>query len=160
MRTNLLNRLAVVAAAVTATGCVTDEGAAPPLPTLSSDRDTPVLALFEHVLTGYFAGAGANAPTTCATFRPDPLTAEQEEALIVRFVRLAPDERCKAQDGGTTDAITGAPAAVVEVYDFACASETLCGGWAALPGRPATRYAMQLEGGAWRVTGDSRIAAE
>jgi hypothetical protein len=160
MRMNLLNRLAVVTAAGAAAGCVAGGGAPPPLPALSADQDAPVLALFAHVLADYFAGAGANAPTTCATLRPGPLTAEQEEALIIRFVRLAPVERCKAEGSERVDAITGSPAALVEVYDFACANETLCGGWAAVPGRPATRYVLQFENDAWRVTGDTRIGAE
>ncbi len=38
----------------------------PPLPALAQDQSQPVLALFEHVLTGYFAAAGAEAPTTRA----------------------------------------------------------------------------------------------
>lgn len=160
MHTTLLNRLGVVAVAGAVAGCVAGGGAPPPLPELAADQEAPVLALFEHVLTGYFAGAGVNAPTTCAALRPGPLTAEQEEALILRFVRLAPGERCRPEGSGRVDAITGAPAAAVEIYDFACAGDTLCGGWASVPGTPATRYAMRFEQGAWRVTGDTRIVAE
>ena len=119
-----------------------------------------MLALFEHVLTGYFAGAGASGPTTCVRLSPTPLTAEQETALIKRFVRLAPAARCIGGASGTVDAITGEPAQAVQVYQFACHSADLCSGWAAVPGAPATRYAMRFEGGAWRFDSDRRIIAE
>lgn len=132
----------------------------PPLAPLAADREQPVLALFEHVLTSYFAGAGASGPTTCARFSPTPLTAAQETALIVRFVRLAPSERCISASQGVADAITGDPAQAVEVYAFACQSAALCSAWVAMPGAPATRYAMRFEGGAWRFDSDRRIIAE
>ena len=119
-----------------------------------------VLALFEHVLTGYFAGAGASGPTICARLSPTPLTAEQETALIARFVRLAPAERCIATEQGTVDAITGAPAQAVQVYEIACQEADLCSGWVAAPGAPATRYAMRFEGGVWRFDSNRRIIAE
>ena len=144
-----------------ASGSVSGEGDPPPLPPLVEDQERPVLALFEHVLTGYFAEAGARGPTVCATLSPEALSDEQEEALILRFVRLAPAERCRATDGGEwQDAITGEPARTVQIYDFACRSDTLCSGWAAVPGKPAMRYAMRFEGGVWRFDGDSRIIAE
>ena len=140
--------------------CASGGGEPPPLAPLASDREQPVLALFEHVLTGYFAGAGANGPTTCARLSPTALTAEQEIALIKRFVRLAPAARCIGGAQGTVDAITGEPAQVVQVYEFACQSAELCSGWAAVPGAPATRYAMRFEGGTWRFDSDRRIIAE
>src|SRR4051812_43447916 len=105
--------------------CASGGGEPPPPAPLAGDRQQPVLALFEHVLTGYFAGAGANGPTTCARLSPQPLSAEQEQALIVRFVRLAPAERCISAGQGTVDAITGAAAQVVQVYQFACPSAEL-----------------------------------
>ena len=142
-------------------GACASGGGEPPMPApLAGDREQPVLALFEHVLTGYFAGAGASVPTTCARLSPTPLTAEQEIALIARLVRLAPAERCVAQDQGLVDAITGAAAQVVQIYEFACQGEGLCSGWVAVPGAPATRYAMRFEGGAWRFDSDRRIIAE
>ena len=58
------------------------------MPKLAEDAEQPALALFEHVLTGHFAAFGANPPTTCVLLRPDPLSAEQEEALITRFGTL------------------------------------------------------------------------
>ena len=140
--------------------CASGGGEPLPLTSLAGDREQPVLALFEHVLTGYFAGAGAGAPTTCARLSPTPLTAEQERALIARFVRLAPAERCIAAGQGTVDAITGDPAHLVQVYEFACEGDGLCSGWVAAPGAPATRYAMRFEGGAWRFDSDRRIIAE
>ena len=140
--------------------CASGGGEPPPLAPLAGDREQPVLALFEHVLTGYFAGAGASGPTTCARLSPTPLTAEQERELIARFVRLAPAERCGPAGTGTVDAITGQPAAVVQVYQFACQGAELCSAWVALPGAPATRYAMRFEGGAWRFDSDRRIVAE
>ena len=140
--------------------CVSSTGEAPPLPKLAEDPEQPVLALFEHVLTGHFAAFGANAPTTCAALSPRPLTPEQEEALIVRFARLAPAARCVARGSEVADAITDAPAALVQVYDFACRGETQCTGWVARPGAPATRYAMRFADGAWRFDADPRIIAE
>src|SRR5690242_15679103 len=128
--------------------CASGVGEPPVLAPLAGDREQPVLALFEHVLTGYFAGAGATGPTTCARLSPRPLTAAQETALIKRFVRLAPAERCIAAGQGTVDVITGEVAQLVQVYEFACASPELCSGWAAVPGAPATRYALRFVDGA------------
>jgi hypothetical protein len=140
--------------------CVSGGGEPPPLPPLAKEREQPVLALFEHVLTGHFAAFGANPPTTCAQLRPDPLSDEQEEALIVRFVRLAPASRCVAAGSGWHDAITEQPAQVVEVYDFTCQSATQCRGWVAAPGSPAARYAMRFDADEWRFTRDPRLSAE
>jgi hypothetical protein len=153
-------RIVPLAAPMALAACISGSGEAPPLSPLAEDRAQPVLALFEHVLTGHFAAFGANAPTTCAALSPAPLSAEQEEALIVRFVRLAPAGRCVARGSEAVDAITEAPAVLVQVYDFACRGETQCTGWVARPGAPATRYAMRFEGGAWRFDADPRIIAE
>src|SRR5690606_38207942 len=79
----LRNTIAVLALALGA--CVSGGGQTPAPPPLAGDAEQPSLALFEHVLTGHFAAFGANPPTTCAVFRPGPLTADQEEALITRF---------------------------------------------------------------------------
>ena len=144
-----------------ALGACASGGGEPPAPTpLAGDREQPVLALFEHVLTGYFVGAGVAGPTTCARLSPTPLTAEQETALIARFVRLAPAERCIAAGEGLVDAITGGPAQAVQVYAFSCQEAGLCSGWVVAPGAPATRYAMRFDGGAWRFDSDRRIIAE
>jgi hypothetical protein len=140
--------------------CAAGGGAPPALAPLAADREQPVLALFEHVLTGYFAGAGASGPTACARLSPEPLSAEQETALIIRFVRLAPAERCVIRAQGPVDAITGDPVQVVEVYQFACQNPELCSGWAQVPGTPATRYAMRFEGGVWRFDSDRRLIAD
>lgn len=141
-------------------GCVQGGGDPPPLPPLARDQSQPALALFEHVLTGYFAGAGANAPTTCVSLDPGPLGKDREEALILRFVRLAPAERCRTQGAGVVDAITGGPARLVQVYRFACHDSAHCTGWASVPGAPAMAYAMSYEDGAWHFVGDPRIIAE
>ena len=61
---------------------------------------------------------------------------------------------------GMADAITGEAAQAVQVYEFSCRSAALCSGWVAVPGAPATRYAMRFEGGAWRFDSDRRIIAE
>jgi len=140
--------------------CASGGGQPPPPAPLAGDQGQPVLALFEHVLTGYFSGAGASGPTTCASLSPDPLTPEQERELIARFVRLAPAERCVSATQGTADAITGEAAVVVQVYEFACQNPELCSGWVVMPGAPATRYAMRFEGGTWRFDSDRRIIAE
>jgi len=151
-------RKEIVASLALALGaCVSGGGEPPPLPPLAEDQEQPVLALFEHVLTGHFAAFGANPPTTCAALRPGPLTDEQEEALIVRFVRLAPAARCSPT---RQDTITDAPAQIVEVYDFTCRSPTQCTGWVSAPGSPAKRYAMHFEGGQWQFTADPRLIAE
>ena len=150
----------VIAMAFTLGACASGGGEPPPPAPLAGDREQPVLALFEHVLTGYFAGAGASGPTTCARLSPGPLSAEQEQALIVRFVRLAPAERCQTGAQGPVDAITGDPAQVVQVYQFACQGADLCSAWVATPGAPATRYAMRFEGSVWRFDSDRRIIAE
>ena len=118
-----VTRIAVVLAALALAACVAEDQPKPrlpPLPPLAQDQGQPALALFEHVLTGYFAGAGPDAPTTCAALRPGQLGAAQEQELIARFVRLAPAPRCRAGTTGMVDAITGGPAAVIEVADFAC----------------------------------------
>jgi hypothetical protein len=153
-------RMIPLVASIALSACVSGSGEAPPLPPLVEDREQPALALFEHVLTGHFAAFGANAPTTCAALSPRPLSAEQEEALIVRFVRLAPAGRCVASGSEAVDSMTDAPAALVQVYDFACRSDTQCTGWVSRPGAPATRYAMRFEAGAWRFDADPRIIAE
>jgi len=140
--------------------CVSGGGEPPPPAPLAEDGAQPLLALFEHVLTGHFAAFGANPPTTCASARPGGLAKEQEAALIARFVRLAPAARCQAARGGWQDAITGEPAQVVEVYDFACRTPTQCTGWVNAPGSPSKRYAMSFENGAWRFTADPRLIAE
>lgn len=140
--------------------CVSGGGQPPEPPPLAQDAEQPALALFEHVLTGHFAAFGANPPTTCAVLRPGPLAAEQEEALITRFVRLAPASRCVAAAADWRDAITGEPAQVVQLYDFACSAQGQCTGWVAAPGSTAKRYAMRFEAGEWRFTADPRIVAE
>ena len=153
-----VTRIAVVLAAGALAACVAENAPKPrlpPLPPLAQDQGAPVLALFEHVLTGYFAGAGAEAPTTCAALRPGQLSAAQEQELIARFVRLAPAARCR----GGADAITGGPAVVIEVADFAC-NQAACAGSVTLPGRPATRYALRFANGAWRFDGDAGIVGQ
>jgi hypothetical protein len=150
----------VVALLLTLGACVSGSAEPPPLAPLAEDQEQPLLALFEHVLTGHFAAFGANPPTTCASIRPGALSADQEEALIAHFVRLAPTDRCMAARGGWQDAITGEPAQIVEVYDFTCRTSTQCTGWVSAPGSPAKRYAMSFENGAWRFTADPRLIAE
>ena len=122
--------------------CVSGGGETKPLAPLAEDADQPLLALFEHVLTNHFATFGPDTPTTCAVLRTGPLDAEQEDALIARFVRLA-----------------GQPAQVVEVYDFACRAPLQCTGWVVAPQRPATRDAMRYEDGAWGFGADWRLVA-
>lgn len=155
-----MQRHLAIGAALALGACASGGGSPPPIPPLSEDPDQPALALFEHVLTGYFAGAGVSGPTVCPVLSPQALTAEQEQALIVRFVRLAPAERCNSGAQGSVDGITGGPATLVQVYDFACRSPDLCSGWVQAPGAPATRYAMRFERGAWRFDSDRRLLAE
>ena len=146
--------------ALTLGACISGGGEPPPLAPLAEDAEQPVLALLEHVLTGHFAAFGANPPTTCARLLPGPLSAEQEEALIARFVRLAPAGRCIPAGSGWRDSITEEPAQIVQVYDFACHAPDQCTGWVAAPGSSAKRYAMRFDNGAWRFTADPRTIAE
>lgn len=154
-----MRREIIAGMALSLGACVAGGGQPPPLAPLAEDSEQPLLALFEHVLTAHFATFGANPPTTCATLRPGGLTAEQEQALIARFVRLAPASRCQAVADGRRDAFTDEPAQVIEVYNFSCSAPLQCTGWVAAPGHPATRYAMRFEGGAWRITADLRRIA-
>jgi hypothetical protein len=132
-------------------------GDPPPLAALAADRDEPVLALFERALSGYFTSAGQNSPTTCAQLSPMPLAAGQEEALILRFVRLAPAARCRAEGSGVVDVVTGKPAALVQVYEFRCVSETLCTAWVTYPGAPSQRHTIRYRDGFWKHDADPRI---
>src|ERR1700754_3908263 len=83
--------------------CVAARGDPPALPPLAGDRAQPAAALIEQVLREHFAGAGAAPPTTCVSLAPRALTAAQEEALMARFVRLAPASRCRTSPGGPVD---------------------------------------------------------
>ena len=157
-----LTRIAVVLAAGALAACVVENESKPrlpPLPPLAADQGQPVLALFEHVLTGYFAGVGPNAPTICAALRPGPLSATQEQELIARFVRLAPAARCRVEASGAVDALTEGPAVVIEIADFACGPAG-CAGSVTLPGRPAARHALRFEEGAWRFDGNVGVVAK
>jgi hypothetical protein len=147
-------------AALHLTGCAYDGApAATDLAPLAQDPRQPALALLEHVLTGHFAEAGAAAPTTCASLAPTALTDEQEEALIVRLVRLAPGARCVERDGTTIDAITGDRAQRVQVYQFACTTSTLCHAWVARPGRAPVRHSVRFEAGRWSFDNDAAASA-
>src|SRR5690606_9417293 len=159
MRSMIVNRLALVIATSSLAACVSGGGIPPAPAPLAQNADEPALALLEYVLTGHFAAFGANPPTTCAVLRPGPLSAQQEEALITRFVRLAPASRCVAEGESWRDAITGAPAQVVQLYDFSCRTSEQCSGWVAAAGTPV-RYAMRFEDDAWRMIRDPRALAD
>ena len=163
-------RLAMLLAALPAVGalaaCVAEPAPeptpAPAPPPLAQNRERPALALIEHVLGEHFAGAGAGAdpPTTCVELSPAGLSAEEEQALIARFPRLAPRERCETQDPPPEDGITGERAVVIQVYGLECSDPAQCTGWAARPGSPAMRYTMRFEEGTWRFEGSRRLLAE
>lgn len=155
-------RRLLAAAALLLGACVNETAAGPSLPPLAQDREQPALALIEHVLAEHFAGAGAGAdpPTTCVALSPDALTAEQEEALIARFPRLAPRDRCETRGAGQADAITGERAVLVQVYGFECSDAANCSAWVSRPASPAMRYEMRFAGSAWRFTGDRRVLAD
>ncbi|KHL25662.1 hypothetical protein PK98_03155 [Croceibacterium mercuriale] len=139
---------------------------APPLhdvsaPALAQDRAAPGAALLEHALAGFFDGPGAtpDPPTVCVELSPDALPAEQEAALMARFPRLAPRDRCE-QAPGLMDRITGERAVLLQAYGFACSDAQTCTGWTNAPGRPATRWTMRWVDGAWTFAGDRRIIAQ
>lgn len=129
---------------------------------LAGDQARPQLALLEQVLREHFAGrgSGAEAPTTCVSRLPRPLTVDEEQALMARFVRLAPLARCRTGPDGPIDSIVGTRAEVIELYEFACTDAAHCLGWINRPGRPATRYAMEWQDGAWRFASDARLISE
>ncbi|WP_152608519.1 hypothetical protein [Croceibacterium mercuriale] len=130
-------------------------------PALAQDRAAPGAALLEHALAGFFDGPGAtpDPPTVCVELSPDALPAEQEAALMARFPRLAPRDRCE-QAPGLMDRITGERAVLLQAYGFACSDAQTCTGWTNAPGRPATRWTMRWVDGAWTFAGDRRIIAQ
>ena len=142
--------------------CVNEPSPAPPLPPLAADPDAPALALIEHVLAKHLAGqaAAADPPTTCVELRPGGLTAGQEEALIARFPRLAPRERCATEVPPPEDEFTGERAVLVQVYGLECTDAAHCAAWVSRPGSPAARWTIVYEGDAWRFSGDRRILGE
>jgi len=142
--------------------CVNEPSAAPPLPPLAKERGEPALALIEHVLSEHFAGQEVNAdpPTTCVELSPTSLTAAQEQALIVRFPRLAPRDRCETDVPPPSDEFTGERAVVVRVYGLECSDAAHCTAWVARPGSAAMRYTMTFENSVWSFAGDKRIVAE
>jgi len=141
-------------------------GCAPPLhdislPALARDRAAPGAALLEQALTGFFAGPGAEAdpPTVCIELSPGGLPAEQEKALMARFPRLAPRDRC-AQAPGLMDRITGERAVLLQAYGFACVDPDHCTGWTNAPGSPATRWSMRWQDDTWTFASDRRLIAQ
>ncbi len=161
MRYPLALRLLPLLAAAALGACVNEPATAPVPPQLAEDRERPALALIEHALGEHFAGLGtaADPPTTCVELRPGGLSAEDEQALIARFPRLAPRARCETDTPPPEDGFTGERAVLVQVYDVTCSTPEQCGGWVSRPGSPAMHYAMAYAEGAWRFTGDRRILA-
>lgn len=161
MRQILARPLFALTGAAALTACVS-QTAALLLPPLAQDRAQPALALIEHVLGRHFAGEAADAdpPTTCVELSPVGLTPAQEEALIARFPRLAPRERCETDVPPPSDEFTGERAVLVQVYGFECADSAHCTAWVSRPGHPAARYAQTFKGSAWSFAGDPRGVAE
>ncbi|BBC72458.1 conserved hypothetical protein [Altererythrobacter sp. B11] len=167
MRLPLLSTVALLGACTTAPA----DGDPPPPPPLAADMRAPVLALFEHAVEAYFAGAGDLPPTTCAVFRSEGdnhgdsgLSAAQEERLLKRFPRLAPADRCQWDGSKYADSITGDPATVIDVYRFRCEGDSACTGWVNTRGQgacePAAQYRMRFAEGRWRFTRDERVLAQ
>jgi hypothetical protein len=157
-----MGRFLSLLGALLVSGCVYGSGGPPPLKPLAEDQAQPAAALIEHVLAGYFPTlpAGSDVPTVCVSLAPRALEDGQKKALIARFPRLAPRERCKPSGAGHVDAITGERAELVQVYEFACASATSCSGWATVPGQPSARYGLRWQDGTWRFARDPRLLAE
>ncbi|WP_121114476.1 hypothetical protein [Croceibacterium ferulae] len=140
-------------------------GCAPPMrdasaPALAQDRAAFGAALLERALAGFFDGPGAAAdpPTVCVELSPGGLPAEQEKALMARFPRLAPRDRC-AQAPGLMDRITGERAVLLQAYGFACSDPDHCTGWTNASGQPATRWTMRWQEGGWTFASDRRLIA-
>jgi hypothetical protein len=157
-----MRRFHLVLLTLLLSACVYGGGGPPPLKPLAEDQSQPGPALIEHVLVGFFASlpAGSDVPTVCASLAPRALEDGQEKALIARFPRLAPRDRCKPSGAGYVDAITGERAELVQVYEFACESPTSCSGWASAPGQPSARYGMRWQDGSWHFARDARLIAE
>jgi hypothetical protein len=139
--------------------CIYSSAGPPPLAPLAEDQAQPGPALAEHVLTAYFAEnpVTATAPTVCVSIAPRAFEDGQEKSLIARFPRLAPLDRCKPSGAGFVNGITGTPAQVVQIYDFACEGPASCNGWANIPGHPGTRYTQRWQDGSWRFAADLRL---
>jgi hypothetical protein len=138
-------RLLSVALPLSLAACAYGSGGPPPLPPLAEDQAQPGLALAEHVLAAYFA-ENPSPPMVCVSMAPRRFDDAQEKSLIVRFPRLAPFDRC-----------SGAPAQVLQIYEFACDTPVTCSGWANVPGRPSTRYVLRWQDGSWRFAADLRL---
>ncbi|AKH41320.1 hypothetical protein FHS61_003217 [Altererythrobacter atlanticus] len=161
-------------AAMLLAGCTTAapdgaDGDVPPPAPFANDPQQPLLALFEHVIGDYFALAGDDAPTTCAILRDggeagSGLTADQEEALLLRFPRLAPAGRCQWDGQQYADSITGDRATVIDIYQFACDDPRNCSGSVNIRGpgacRPAVQYSMLYAGDAWQFARSERLPGE
>jgi len=133
------------------------------LPLLARDRAAPGPALLEHALADFFTGPGPGTredpPTVCVELSPGGLQPSDEEALMARFPRLAPRDRCQL-DERWTDRITGERAVLLQAYSFACADADHCTGWINARRRPATRWTMVWQDGAWQFASDRRMVAE
>ena len=153
-------RLIAALAPLAIAGCTYGSGGPPPLPPLAENRNQPAAALAEHVLSDHFARQAGNAdvPTTCISVAAPALNARQEQALIARFPRLAPLERCQGS-GGNSDAITGERAEVLRIEAFSCSNGDTCSGWVATPDGANARYVMRWGIGGWRFVRDTEPGA-
>ena len=123
----------------------------------AGDPDAPQLALLEFRIEREYVRYGSARLLCAAVGRADaqqPLAEEDQQRLMIRFPALAPLSRCEMREGEYVDAITGEPAAVIELFDFTCDTATRCHGSAGF------RYGANVAGftiydleyaGYWRV---------
>lgn len=158
MQRNATRNLAAVLALGALAACVaeTPPPPLPPLAPLSADPQEPALALIEHVLVAHFTSQAKDADpaTTCVELRPGGLRATQEQALIARFPRLAPRERCATQVPPPEDQFTGERAEVVQVYGMECSGPTNCAAFVAREGGTPMQYTLVFDQGAWAFRDD------
>ncbi len=167
-----MKRIFLIGAAMTALGaCVTtngDMGSPDPLPSLAAQKDTPRLAMLEHVLGQYFASDIPNPPTVCASWHDgreeEALPPEEEVALIARFPQLAPMSRCSRTPNGWRDTETEEAALVFTLHNFTCTSEESCTAWGGYRSNGDNSmsylYRGEWNGAQWQFARDPRIIAE
>ncbi len=164
--------LVVLASALTA-GCMyaasmDEETSSADLPPLAAERAEPRLALAEYLLAEYFGSDIVAPPTVCMAVNEGretgALPADHETALIARFPRLAPFDRCEWQEGAWRDRASGEPALVFTIHSFECSGEEQCQAWAGYTASATSSlsalYRMRFEDSRWSFERDRRMIME
>lgn len=128
------------------------------------DRSRPDLALLEYRIAAYFAQARRPYASVCVTAQriapsdPDskivPLDPAIERRLLARFPELTPSGSCKRVGRSIVDETTGERAALFDVHDLDCESQTRCtawGGYYADGPHGWSWYSLDWNGSAWTI---------